>query len=212
MVDQGLLSTPSDIYALQATTLEDLERMGEKSAANLLAAIDHSRHTSLTRLLYGLGIAGVGESTARSLADHFGSLGALQVASEEQVLEVPDVGPVIAASVRTFFTDLRHARELKRLRELGVQWPEAAPAKPAQSASLPLAGLSIVLTGRLERITREEASERLAGLGARVSSSVSKKTSYVIAGAEAGSKLTRAHELGVPVLDEAGLSALLGRR
>jgi DNA ligase (NAD+) len=212
MVDQGLLSTPSDIYALQAATLEGLERMGEKSAANLLAAIDHSRHTSLARLLYGLGIAGVGGSTARSLADHFGSLDALQAASEEQVLEVADVGPVIAASVRAFFANPRHARELKRLRELGVQWLEAAPAKAAQSASLPLAGMSIVLTGRLERVTREEASERLAALGARVSSAVSKKTSYVIAGAEAGSKLTRAHELGVPVLDEAGLAALLGRR
>ena len=212
MVDQGVLSTPSDIYALQTATLEGLERMGEKSAANLLSAIDHSRHTSLPRLLYGLGIAGVGESTARSLADHFGSLGALQAASEEQVLEVLDVGPVIAASVRTFFANPRHARELKRLRELGVQWPEGAPVKAAQAASLPLAGLSIVLTGRLERITREEASERLAALGARVSSSVSKKTSYVVAGAEPGSKLTRAHELGVPVLDEAGLAALFGRR
>jgi DNA ligase (NAD+) len=114
--------------------------------------------------------------------------------------------------VRAFFANPRHARELKRLRELGVQWLEAAPAKAAQSASLPLAGMSIVLTGRLERVTREEASERLAALGARVSSAVSKKTSYVIAGAEAGSKLTRAHELGVPVLDEAGLAALLGRR
>jgi DNA ligase (NAD+) len=211
MVDEGVLSTPSDIYALQAATLEGLERMGEKSAANLLSAIDRSRHTSLPRLLYGLGIAGVGESTARALADHFGSLEALQAASEEQVLEVADVGPVIAASVRAFFANPRHARELKRLRELGVQWPEAAP-QAAQAASLPLAGLSIVLTGRLEHITREEASERLAALGARVSSSVSKKTSYVIAGAEAGSKLTRAHELGVPVLDEAGLAALLSRR
>jgi DNA ligase (NAD+) len=211
MVDEGVLSTPSDVYALQAATLEGLERMGEKSAANLLSAIDRSRRTSLPRLLYGLGIAGVGESTARALADHFGSLEALQAASEEQVLEVPDVGPVIAASVRAFFANPRHARELKRLRELGVQWPEAAP-QAAQAASLPLAGLSIVLTGRLEHITREAASERLAALGARVSSSVSKKTSYVIAGAEAGSKLTRAHELGVPVLDEAGLAALLGRR
>ena len=211
MVDEGVLSTPSDIYALQAATLEGLERMGEKSAANLLSAIDRSRHTSLPRLLYGLGIAGVGESTARALADHFGSLEALQAASEEQVLEVADVGPVIAASVRAFFANPRHARELKRLRELGVQWPEAAP-QAAQAASLPLAGLSIVLTGRLEHITREEASERLVALGARVSSSVSKKTSYVIAGAEAGSKLTRAHELGVPVLDEAGLAALLSRR
>jgi DNA ligase (NAD+) len=122
------------------------------------------------------------------------------------------VGPVIAASVRAFFANPRHVRELKRLRELGVQWPEAAPAQAAQAALLPLAGLSIVLTGRLERITREQASERLAALGAAVSSAVSKKTSYLIAGAEPGSKLTRARELGVPVLDEAGLSELLGRR
>jgi DNA ligase (NAD+) len=211
MVDEGVLSTPSDIYALQASQLVKLERMGEKSAVNLLAAIDRSRRTSLSRLLYGLGIAGVGESTARALADHFGSIGALQAASEEQVLEVPDVGPVIAANVRAFFANPRHARELKRLRELGVQWSEGAPARAAGSPALPLAGLGIVLTGRLERITREEATERLAALGARVSGSVSKKTSYVIAGAEAGSKLVRAHELGVPVLDEAGLWELLGR-
>jgi len=212
MVDQGVLSAPSDIYALQAPMLVELERMGEKSAANLLTAIDRSRHTSLSRLLYGLGIAGVGESTAKALADYFGCLDALQTASEEQVLEVADVGPVIAASVRAFFANPRHVRELKRLRELGVQWPEAAPAQAAQAALLPLAGLSIVLTGRLERITREQASERLAALGAAVSSAVSKKTSYLIAGAEPGSKLTRARELGVPVLDEAGLSELLGRR
>jgi DNA ligase (NAD+) len=213
LVDQDLLHTPSDIYALKADALAALERMGEKSASNLLAAIEHSKRTSLPRLLHGLGIPGVGESTARALADHFGSLEALQNASEQQILEVADVGPVIAASVRGFFADPRHVRELARLRQFGLNWPQAAPAKQAAQASpAPLSGLTVVLTGTLESMTREQASERLAALGAKVSGSVSKKTSYVIAGSEAGSKLARARELGVAILDESGLARLLRGR
>jgi DNA ligase (NAD+) len=191
--------------------LLELERMGEKSAANVIAAIEHSRRTSLPRLLHGLGIAGVGESTAKALADHFGSLQALQAASEEEILEVSDIGPVIASSVHGFFAEPRHVRELKRLRELGLEWPEGPPAAARADKKLPLSGLTLVLTGSLEAMTREQASERLAALGAKISGSVSKKTSYVIAGAEAGSKLTRAQELGVPILDEAGLLKLLAR-
>jgi DNA ligase (NAD+) len=209
MVDQDLLRGPSDIYALDAATLAGLERMGEKSAANVLAAIDRSRRTTLPRLLNGLGIPGVGESTAAALAHHFGSLEALQAASAAQILEVPDVGPVIAASVHGFFAEPRHAKELARLRELKVSWPEGPPASAHARARAPLAGLTVVLTGTLESMTREQASERLAALGAKVSGSVSRKTSYVIAGAEAGSKLARAHELSVTVLDEAGLARLL---
>jgi DNA ligase (NAD+) len=209
LVDQDLLHGPSDIYALSAATLTELERMGEKSAANLLSAIDRSRKTSLPRLLNGLGIPGVGESTAKALAEHFGALTALQAASLEQILEVPDIGPVIAANVQGFFSDPRHVREIARLRELGLSWPEGPRVRERRPASAPLTGVTVVLTGSLAGMTREEASERLAALGAKVSGSVSKKTSYVVAGSEAGSKLTRAQALGVAVLDEAGLTRLL---
>jgi len=215
MVDQDLLHGPSDIFALDAATLTGLERMGEKSAANLLAAIDHSRKTTLPRLLNALGIPGVGESTARSLADHFGSLSELQAASPGQILEVPDVGPVIAQSVHEFLADRRHARELQLLRQRGLKWeegPSASARAPVGGSRMPLTGLTVVLTGTLSGLTREEAAERLVALGAKVSGSVSKKTSYVIAGSDAGSKLTRAQALGVTVLDEAGLAQLLARQ
>ncbi|MGA8705355.1 MAG: NAD-dependent DNA ligase LigA [Steroidobacteraceae bacterium] len=209
MVDQDLLHGPSDIFALSTATLMKLERMGEKSAANLVAAIEHSRKTTLPRLLLGLGIPGVGESTAKSLADHFGSLERLQAASSEQIEEVADVGPVIAADVQAFFADERHAEEIHKLRRHGVSWPEGPPAAARAPVAAPLQGLTIVLTGSLAGMTREEAAERLAALGAKVSGSVSKKTSYVVAGSEAGSKLSKAEQLGVPLLDESGLERLL---
>jgi len=212
LVGQGLLRNPSDIFTLASERLAQLERMGEKSAANLVAAIERSKATTLPRLLHGLGIAGVGETTAKALADHFGSLAALQDASLEQILEVPDIGPVIAASVQSFFHDSRHRSELKRLQTLGVHWPEGPPAAAAGRGALPLSGLTVVLTGTLPGLSRDQAAERLTALGAKVSGSVSKKTSYVIAGAEAGSKLARARELGVPVLDEQGLEQLLRRK
>jgi len=211
LVDAGQLASPSDIYALRADRLAELPRMGEKSAANLIEAIAHSRDTTLARLLHGLGIPGVGESTARALAEHFGALDALQAASPEQLMQVPDVGPVVAEAVHGFMADGRHRRELARLRASGLRWPEGAPASTAAAgaAVLPLSGLTIVLTGTLTELTREQASERLAALGARLAGSVSKKTSYVVAGADAGSKLKRAQALGVPVLDEPGLVRLL---
>jgi DNA ligase (NAD+) len=212
LVGQKLLVTPGDIYELSASQLAELDRMGEKSAANLIAAIEHSKATTLPRLLHGLGITGVGESTAKALADHFGSLAALERASVEQNLEVPDIGPVIAASVHSFFNDARHRAELKRLRALGLHWPEGPPAAAAAKAALPLSGITVVLTGTLAGLSRDEAAERLTALGAKVSGSVSKKTSYVIAGAEPGSKLKRAEQLGVEVLDEQGLEKLLRRR
>ncbi len=211
LVGQYLLSTPSDIFALDAAKLAELERMGEKSAANLVAAIERSKATTLPRLLHGLGITGVGEATAKALAEHFGSLDALAGASVEQILEVPDVGPVIAASVQGFFADSRHRAELKRLRSLGLHWPEGPPAALARRQALPLSGITVVLTGTLAGMSRDDAAERLAALGAKVSSSVSKKTRYLIAGAEPGSKLKRAEQLGVEVLDERGLAKLLAR-
>jgi DNA ligase (NAD+) len=214
LVGMDVLRTPSDIYTLEAATLAQLDRMGEKSAAKLVVAIEHSKATTLPRLLHGLGITGVGESTALALARHFGSLDALQGASVEQILDVPDVGPVIAASVHSFLADERHRSELARLRSLGVHWPESEPAAADAAAAqraLPLAGLTVVLTGTLSGLSRDEASARLTALGAKVSGSVSKKTSYLIAGAEPGTKLARAEQLGVEVLDERGLQALLAR-
>jgi DNA ligase (NAD+) len=211
MVEQNVLRSPGDIYELDQHKLMRLERMGEKSAANLLAAIEHSKVTSLPRLLNGLGIPGVGESTAKALADYFGSLDALQAAGLEEIQAVPDIGPVVGASVAGFFADARHRKELKRLRALGVHWQEGLPRSAADSKP-PLAGITVVLTGSLQGISRDEAADRLTARGARVSGSVSKKTSYVIAGAEPGSKLTRAQELGIPVLDERGLEELLRRK
>jgi DNA ligase (NAD+) len=212
LVAQDLLRTPGDIFELKAAQLAELERMGEKSAANLVAAIERSKATTLPRLLHGLGITGVGESTARALAEHFGALAALEAATVDEILEVPDIGPVIAASVHSFFADARHRAELARLRALGVHWPEGAPAARAVTAALPLSGVTVVLTGTLPNLSRDEAAERLTALGAKVSGSVSKKTSYLIAGAEPGSKLTRAQQLDVPVLDEHGLEQLLRGR
>ena len=211
LVEQDVVRTPGDIYELDQPALLGLERMGEKSATKLLAAIAHSKQTTLPRLLNGLGIPGVGESTARALAEHFGSLKRLQVASLEEIQGVPDIGPVVGASVASFFGDARHQKELARLRSLGLSWPEGEPASATPKSQLPLAGVTVVLTGSLEGITRDEAAERLIARGAKVSGSVSKKTSYVVAGADPGSKLTRAQELGIPVLDEHGLQELLQR-
>ncbi len=211
LVEQDIVRMPSDIYELDQPTLLRLERMGEKSAVKLLAAISHSRQTSLPRLLNGLGVPGVGESTARALADHFGSLAAVQAASLDEIQAVPDIGPVVGASVASFFADPRHQKELAKLRSLGLTWPEGEPASAACKDVLPLAGVTIVLTGTLDGITRDEAAEQLTARGAKVSGSVSKKTSYVVAGAEPGSKLARAQALGIPVLDERGLRELLQR-
>jgi DNA ligase (NAD+) len=215
LVDKQLLQGPSDIYALTAAQLAQLERMGEKSAANLATSIERSKATTLPRLLNGLGIPGVGESTAKSLADHFGSLASLEQASVEQILEVADVGPVIAADTQAFFADARHRTELARLRGFGLHWSEGPPAAAAAAATdkaaLPLNGVTVVLTGTLPSLSREQAAERLSALGAKISGSVSKKTTYVIAGADPGGKLARAQSLGVPVLDEDGLQRLLQR-
>jgi DNA ligase (NAD+) len=212
LVGQELVHNPSDLYRLDAARLAQLARMGETSAAKLIAAIERSKRTTLPRLLYGLGIPGVGESTARALAEHFGSLDALREASVEQLLEVADVGPTIATSVHSFFADERHREQLRSLQALGLNFPQTAPAAPARKAALPLAGVTVVLTGSLAGRTREQAEEQLTARGAKVSGSVSKKTTYVVAGAEPGSKLARAQTLGVAILDEAGLAELLSRQ
>ena len=208
LVDAGLVRSPADLYRLGAGELSALDRMAEKSAANVLAAIDSSRSTTLARFIYALGIRHVGETTARDLASHFGSLDALMAADEGRLLEVPDVGPVVAASVAEFFAE-RHNREvIGQLRAAGVHWPEGKGRAPAPRG--PLAGATVVLTGVLPNLTREQATERIVAAGGKVAGSVSKKTSVVVAGEDAGAKLDKARALGVRVIDEAELRQLLG--
>ena len=210
LVERELVRSPADLYELTVAQLAGLERMGEKSAANLVAAIGKSKQTTLPRLLYALGIREVGEATALALARHFGTLEALMDASAEQIQQVEDVGPIVAAHVATFFSSDDHVNVIKALRNKGVTWPEVAQAPAGASATL--AGRTVVLTGTLRSMTREEAEEALTARGAKVTGSVSKKTSFVVAGAEAGAKLARARELGVRVLDEEELRALLAGR
>lgn len=206
LVESGLVESPADLYRLRAEQLAGLERMGEKSAAKLLAAIEASRRTTLARFLFALGIPGVGETTAATLAAHFGQLERLAGATEEELQEAPDVGPQIAAGIRAFFAQEHNREVIAELRRLGVSWPEESG--PGGQSGL-LAGKTLVLTGTLAHMTREEAAERIRKLGGKVSSSVSTRTSYLVCGANPGSKLRRAQELGVPVLDEAGLMACL---
>jgi DNA ligase (NAD+) len=208
LIEQDAVRTPADLYSLTAAQLAQLERMGEKSAANLIAAIDRSRHTTLPRLLYGLGIREVGEATALALAQHFRTLERLMEADEASIRQVPDVGPVVAAHVAAFFASEAHRSVIKALREKGVTWPEmAAPSRGGQT----LTGRTFVLTGTLESMSREQAQEALEARGAKVSGSVSKKTAYLVAGSDAGSKLARARELNVPVLDERQFLEVLER-
>ncbi|HEV8647499.1 MAG TPA: NAD-dependent DNA ligase LigA [Burkholderiales bacterium] len=207
LVDQGLVKTPADLYRLDAKNLASLERMAEKSAANVLDAIEKSKNTTMARFIYALGIRNVGEATARDLAHHFGKLDPLMQAREDELQQVPDVGPVVARSIARFFGE-RHNREvIARMCSLGVTWPESAVTRPPLQ---PLAGKTFVLTGTLPHLSRDQAKERIEAKGGKVSGSVSKKTDYVIAGAEPGSKYDKALELGIAVLDERGLLELLG--
>lgn len=206
LVDAGVVKTLPDLYRLGVMALANLDRMAEKSARNVLEALEKSKQTTLPRFLFGLGIRHVGEATAKDLARHFGNLDAIMNASADQLLAVNDVGPTVAQSIRTFF-DQPHNREVvEQLRACGVHWEEGAPL---DSASLHLAGKTFVLTGTFPTLRREEAKALLEAAGAKVAGSVSKKTDYVVAGEEAGSKLDKARELGVAVIDEAGMLALL---
>nr|WP_295462930.1 NAD-dependent DNA ligase LigA [Mesorhizobium sp.] len=206
LVEAGIVKTPADLYKLGVLALANLQRMAEKSAANLLAAIEKSRHTTLARFIFALGIRNVGEATAKDLARHFGSLDALMDATPESLLAVPDVGPVVAQSIAGFFAEAHNREVIEQLRAAGVKWEEGEPAAPvAGSAS----GKVFVLTGTLPTMSRDEAKALIEAHGGKVSGSVSKKTDYVVAGAEAGSKLAKAEELGVAILDEDGLRHLL---
>ncbi|NWO08073.1 MAG: NAD-dependent DNA ligase LigA [Alteromonadaceae bacterium] len=206
LVEEGMVHTVADIYRLTRFQLSTLERMGDKSAANLVSAIDRSRQPVLWRFLYALGIREVGEATAKALASHFGSLEAIAEASEEQLQEVPDVGPIVAGHIRSFFGQPHNRETLDALKEAGVSWQQETITR---AEDLPLKGETWVLTGTLSGMTRGQAKEKLEALGAKVAGSVSKKTACVVAGEAAGSKLEKAEQLGLKVLDEAGLQALL---
>ena len=213
LVNSGLVQTLPDLYHLQLPQVAALERMAEKSAQNLLDALQASKATTLARFIYGLGIRHVGETTAKDLARHFGNLDALLAADEDALLQVPDVGPVVSQSIRHFFAEPHNRDIITRLRAAGLHWPEHEAAPDVASTppgNLPLAGKTVVLTGTLPTLAREQAKEMLEAAGAKVTGSVSKKTDYVVAGEEAGSKLDKAQALGIAILDEAGMLALLG--
>ncbi len=207
LVDADRVHTPADLYRLDLPTLANLERMGEKSAANLVAAIDASRQSTLERFIFALGIRNVGEATARELALHFGDLDRLMEADLDALTAVADVGPVVALSIRQFFDEAHNRRVVADLRAAGLAWPR--PERPAADARLPLRGLTFVLTGTLPELSREEATALIEAAGGKVTGSVSRKTSHVVAGSDAGSKLARAEALGVSVLSEAQLRELL---
>ncbi|GAA4338040.1 NAD-dependent DNA ligase LigA [Pigmentiphaga soli] len=208
LVDGGRVHTLADVFTLRAEELAGLERMGPKSAQNLVAAIDGARTPPLGRFLFALGIRHVGESTARDLARHFGTLQAVMDAGENELLQVSDVGPIVAASIHRFFAEPHNREVIAALLGKGVQ-PKPEPKIDRMAG--PIAGKIFVLTGTLPTLTREEAAELIAAAGGKVTGSVSKKTHYVVAGEEAGSKLAKARELGIAVLDEDGLRALLAK-
>jgi DNA ligase (NAD+) len=209
LVEADLVREPAQLYALSAQTLAQLPRMGPKSAENLLAAIDRSRKTTFARFIYALGIREVGETTAANLASHFRTLEALRQADQEQLEAVDDVGPIVAARVVDFFSDKDANAVVDHLLAAGIEWP--APPAQETSAASPLAGQIWVLTGTLEQMTRDQAKARLQALGAKVAGSVSSRTTQVVAGPGAGSKLAKAESLSIPVLDEAEFLQYLSR-
>jgi DNA ligase (NAD+) len=223
LTEFGFVKSVADLYALtldkllamkrdaderDGTTPETVKagKVATKWAENLIAAIDKSRHTTLDRFLYSLGIPNVGETTAKTLVRYFGGLDAIMEASQEELLNVPDVGPIVAAHIHAFFAEPRNRKVVSDLRKDGVEWKEHAPQRTNEG---PLAGKTVVLTGSLTSLTRDETKDKLEALGAKVSGSVSKKTSFVVAGVEAGSKLEKARELGVDIWDEAKLTEFL---
>jgi DNA ligase (NAD+) len=208
LVDAKIVRTPADLYKLGVAALAELERMADKSAANVVAAINKSRKTTLARFIFALGIRHVGEATAKELARHFGKLDALMAADEAALLAVADVGPVLAQSIRQFLAEPHNREVIAQLRAAGVGWPESAPQRAAAGK---LTGVTFVLTGTLPTLSRDDAKDLIEQHGGKVAGSVSKKTHYVVAGADPGSKIDRAAELGVPVIDEQQLRELLRR-
>jgi DNA ligase (NAD+) len=209
LVAGDLVKTPADLYRLGPETVAGLDRMGEKSASNLLAAIARSRNTTLARFVFALGIRNVGEATARDLARHFGGFDALMQADEEALQQVRDVGPVVAASIARFFREPHNLDVVQQLRKLGMTWSESRGESATERT---LAGKTFVLTGALPSLSRDDAKELIELHGGKVSGSVSKKTDYVVAGTDPGSKYEKARELGVAVLDEEELLKLTGKK
>ena len=206
LVDSGIIRTLPDLYRLGLTSLAALDRMADKSAQNIVDALQVSKQTTLPRFLFGLGIRHVGEATAKALAKHFGSLDPIMDASVDDLLAVSDVGPVVAQSIHTFFGQPHNREVVAQLRACGLQWEEGAPAERKPT---PLSGKTLVITGTLPTLSRDQAKDLIEGAGGKVAGSVSKKTHYLLAGLEAGSKLDKARELGVAVIDENGLKELL---
>ena len=206
LVDAGVIRTLPDLYKLGLTALASLDRMAEKSASNLLDALQRSKQTTLARFIFGLGIRHVGEATAKELARHFGRLQAMIDATEQQLVEVSDVGPIVAKSICVFFEQPHNLEVVEQLRACGVTWDES---EPAARASQPLTGQTFVITGTLPNLSRDQAKDMIEAAGGKVAGSVSKKTNYLVAGEDSGSKLAKAQELGVAVLDEAALLGLI---
>jgi DNA ligase (NAD+) len=210
LVANDRLKTPADIFLLTKEELSELDRMGEKSADNLVRSIEASKTTTLARFLFALGIREVGQATAASIAAHFGRLSRLTSTSEDELQGVSDVGPVVAARVRAFFSEEHNLEVITRLQECGVNWPESDPVKNAENG--PLVGKTFVITGSLPTMTRDEAKELIQRSGGKVTGSVSSKTDYLVAGEKAGSKLSKAEALNIAILDEAALSLLVEER
>lgn len=208
LVAMGRIKTPADIFRLEKDELVEMERMGEKSADNLLKSIETSKQTTLSRFLYGLGIREVGEATANALASHYGKLEAIMSASEEDLQTVPDVGPVVASRMQAFFSESHNLDVIRSLKGSGVRWTESEPALIAEDG--PLTGKTFVLTGTLAGMTRDEAKDRIQAAGGKVTGTVSKKTDFVVYGDNPGSKLTKAQKLAVETIDQTGLEKLLG--
>jgi len=207
LVDRNLVGSPADLYALTVEQIAGLERMAQKSAQNLLEALNGSKQTTLARFLYALGIRDVGEATAAALAGHFGTLEALEQANEDELQQVPDIGPVVATHVLGFFRQTHNLEVIAALRAAGVRWPSARAARTSEKR--PLEGRIFVLTGTLTGMTRDQARDAIVALGGKVTDSVSRKTSFVVAGESPGSKLDKATRLGVPVLEQSAFLDLL---
>jgi DNA ligase (NAD+) len=206
LVDLGLVNKLPDIYSVTREQLAAMERMGDKSAENIIKALEISKKTTLAKFIYALGIREVGEATARNFANYFGSFEALAAADQHTLQQVPDVGPVVAHFVAEFFAQESNIAAVEALRNHGIHWDNIDVASPE---ALPLSGLTYVLTGTLEALSRDDAKAHLLALGAKVAGSVSAKTDYVVAGPGAGSKLAKAEALGLKVMDEPALIALL---
>jgi DNA ligase (NAD+) len=209
LVDQAIVRTPADLYRLGIAALANLERMADKSANNIVSAIEKSKRTTLARFIYALGIRNVGEATAKDLAAHLGSLDRLMAADSKRLQQIPDIGPVVAQSITDFFAEAHNCEVIEQLRACGVHWDEHEGKSLLTGTTAPLSGKTFVLTGTLPTMSREEAKEKIEALGGKVSGSVSKKTDYVVVGADPGSKYDKAVSLGITLLDEAELHALL---